>query len=102
MLLDLNMMPGVVNVLIDYVLRINDNKIVPNFIETIASQWIKSNVQTVNEAMAIAEKEYKKRSTHKQPKKQNQALPKWFNEQIEEKIDEEKTKQMEEMLSQYK
>ena len=102
LLLDLNMMPGVVNVLIDYVLRINDNKIVPNFIETIASQWIKSNVQTVNEAMAIAEKEYKKRSTHKQPKKQNQALPKWFNEQIEEKIDEEKTKQMEEMLSQYK
>ena len=53
--------------------------------------------------MNIAEKEYKKRSTHKQTKKQNQTLPKWFNDNNEsEEASEEEVKKMEEMLSKFK
>ena len=36
LLIDMNLNPGVVNVLIDYVLKINNNKLVKNFIELIA------------------------------------------------------------------
>ena len=47
-MVDLNMNPGVVNVLIDYVLRINDNKLVKSFVDSIASQWIRNKVETVS------------------------------------------------------
>ena len=60
LLVDQELNPGVVNVLIDYVLRINDNKLNKNFVEAIASQWKLSNINTVKDAMLQAEKEYKK------------------------------------------
>ncbi len=83
LLIDLNLKPGVVNVLIDYVLKINNNKLIKSFVEVIASQWSKSNIETVEDAMNIAEKEYKKRkSTPKIVKKS--ITPDWFNKEIEE------------------
>ena len=103
LLLDLNMMPGVVNVLIDYVLKINDNKLVKNFVVAIASQWIKNNVQTVSDAMDLAEKEHKKRKNKiVKNKEQIKSLPKWFNKEIDEEIDNDKVKEIEEMLSKFK
>ena len=39
LLIDLKLQPGVVNVLIDYVLKTNDNKLNRNLVETIAGQW---------------------------------------------------------------
>ena len=39
LMVDYDLTPGVVNVLIDYVLKINDNKLTRNFIITIANQW---------------------------------------------------------------
>ena len=87
LLLDLNLKPGVVNVLVDYVLKINNNKLIKSFVETIASQWSKSNIETVEEAMNIAEMEYKKRkqSPVKTVKKAVQT-PEWFNKDIEELV----------------
>lgn len=85
LLIDFNLNPGVVNVLLDYVLRINDNKLVKNFIEVIASQWKRSNIETVEEAMKIAEKEYKskKKTVTKQTKKIVEKTPDWFNQDVE-------------------
>ena len=97
LLIDLNLKPGVVNVLIDYVLKINNNKLIKSFIEVIAAQWSKSGIETVEAAMEIAEKEYKKKKniTTKSVKKVV-ATPDWFNKDIKEDIaTEEEIKKLE-------
>lgn len=86
LLLDLNLKPGVVNVLIDYVLKINNNRLSKAYVDTIASQWSKSNIETVEDAMKIAEDEYKKRKGKKSNIKiiKKEEKPEWFNQNIEE------------------
>ena len=83
LLIDMNLKPGVVNVLIDYVLKINNNKLVKNFIELIAEQWSRSKIETVEDAMNFAEKEYKKTKGVKQPTRKVEKKPEWFNKEIE-------------------
>lgn len=84
LMIDLNMNPGVVNVLIDYVLRINNNKLVKSFIDSVAAQWVRSKVETVEQAMKLAEKEYKNRSVIKDKKiRELEVVPDWFNKNIE-------------------
>lgn len=99
LLLDMNLNSGVVNVLIDYVLKINDNKLNKNFIDAIASQWAKSKIETVEEAMNIAEKEYKR----KKPTKKEIAKPEWFDKDIEgTKASTEEINEIENLLSKYR
>lgn len=98
LMVDLNMNPGVVNVLIDYVLRINNNKLVKSFIDTVASQWVRSKIETVEQAMKIAEKEYKNRNVTSK-KIENVAVPDWYNKNIESSsVSEEEEKQFLEKL----
>ncbi|HHW69019.1 MAG TPA: hypothetical protein GX747_01585 [Tenericutes bacterium] len=61
LIVDYEFTPGVVNVLLDYILKINDNKLIIGFIETVASQWKKYGINKVTDAMELAEKEYKNR-----------------------------------------
>ena len=85
LLIDLNLKPGVVNVLIDYVLKINNNKLTKNFVEAIASQWSKSGIETVEDAMALAESEYKKKKTIVPKQSKKVALkPEWMDKEIKE------------------
>ncbi len=104
LLLDLDLKPGVVNVLVDYVLKINNNKLTKVFVDTIASQWKKSNIETVEDAMNLAEKEYHQRKDTKEVKKakeivRNTTTPAWFNKDIEENsATEEEIKAFEELL----
>ena len=49
LLVDQKMNPGVVNVLIAYVLKINNQKLSKNYIDTIAGQWKRLNIETVEE-----------------------------------------------------
>ena len=87
LLVDLNLKPGVVNVLIDYVLKINNNKLTKAYIDTIASQWSKSNIETVEDAMNFAEAEYKKKKPiKKESTKEKKVSPKWLNQAIEEEM----------------
>ena len=103
LLMDMNLKPGVVNVLIDYVLKINNNKLTRNFIEIIASQWAKSKVETVESAMKIAEKEYKNRKKYTPKNKREEIKPDWFDKQIETtKPSDEKLKKMQALLSEFK
>lgn len=105
LLIDFNLNPGVVNVLVDYVLRINDNKLVKSFIEVIAGQWKRSNVETVEEAMKIAEKEYKnkKKISSKPVKKIIEKVPDWFDKDFEVKeMTPEEVKAFEERLKNIK
>lgn len=103
LLLDLDLKPGVVNVLVDYVLKINNNKLTKSFVDTIAAQWKKSNIETVEDAMNIAEEEYKKRKEQKVPQRKSTVRevvkPNWFNQEIEENsATDEEIKQLEELL----
>lgn len=103
LLLDMDMQPGVVNVLVDYVLKINDNKLTKSFVEVIASQWMRSKVETVESAMKLAEKEYKMRKTNKYQIKNKEEKPEWFDKEIKAKeASDEEIKMMEELLKEFK
>lgn len=107
LLSDFKLNPGVVNVLIDYVLKINNKKLTRGFLEAIASQWKRLNVETVEEAMREAEKEYKKskkvidvNNANKTTKKE--VLPEWFNQSIKkEEISAEDEKSLKDMLKEF-
>ncbi|MDD4298936.1 MAG: DnaD domain protein [Bacilli bacterium] len=105
LLLNQELPPGVVNVLIDYVLKINDYKLNKNFVETIAGQWKRLNIKTVDEAMKQAEKEhkgYKNRPSKLNPKVDVGAVPDWFDKDIkEEKLSQEEEEKMKAMLSEF-
>ena len=86
LIIDVGLKPAVVNVLVDYVLKKNNNKLNQAFIETIAGQWKRSGVETASEAMQLAEKEHKKynkKITATTNKKVNEKEPFWFVEVIE-------------------
>ena len=109
LLSDFKLNPGVVNVLIDYVLKINNKKLTRGFLETIASQWKRLNIETVEEAMKEAEKEYKKSkktntlsnfNTGKNVKEE--VLPDWFNQSIKkEEISADDEKSLKDMLKEF-
>ena len=60
LLVDQKLNYGVVNVLISYVLKTNNQQLKKSYVETIAGQWKRLNIETVEEAMDISEKEHKK------------------------------------------
>lgn len=106
LMIDLNLQPAVVNVLIDYVLKKNNNKLNQAFIETIAGQWKRCNVETAKEAMELAKKEnnkYNKKMETKTSKKIENKEPVWFNEDIEkEAISADEQKELEELLKDFR
>ena len=104
LLIDLDLKPAVVNVLIDYVLKKNNNKLTTGFVETIAGQWKRENIETAADAMAFAEEEHKKskKIQEKKASKENKK-PEWFDEKIEKKeISSEDEKKLQEMMEKYR
>lgn len=91
LLIDQKLNPGVVNVLISYVLKINHEQLKKSYVETIAGQWKRLNIETVEDAMRVAEKEHKKlkkvvtksqtKTTSKNQKETS--LPAWFDKNLE-------------------
>ncbi len=90
LLIEQKLSPGVVNVLLAYVLKINNQKLNKNYIETIVGQWKRLNIETVEDAMNITMKEHKKiKKTMSQkkerkttpPKKED--LPAWFYKDVD-------------------
>ena len=106
------MKPGVVNVLISYVLKINNNKFTRSYVETVASQWCRLNIETVEDAMAVAEKEHKKIKklvdknkttvTSSKNNKEKEELPSWFEENIEkQEISPEEQEELDKLLKDF-
>ena len=101
LLVDLELTPGVTNVLVDFVLKINNNKLTKAYVDTIASQWKKKNIQTVKEAMELAKEEYHKKSSKKyvSAEKDSKIVPSWINKEYDENIaSEEEIKELERIL----
>ena len=106
LIVDHDLNPGVINVLVDYVLKVNNQKLAKDFIETIAGQWKRLDIKTVEEAMNIAEAEHKKRKKYSSSKKQyankEEKLPVWFDQNLESKeASIEDIKEVEDLLSKY-
>lgn len=110
--------PGVVNVLIEVVLRKTDMKFTKNFVESIASHWARLKIKTVKEAMEAARKEERSfkeskktgKSTNKKPIR-TEVLPDWFEENDKENVKnqkqddtelEAKKRELEEMLKAFR
>ncbi len=96
--------PGVVNVLISYVLKTNNEQLKKSYVETIAGQWKRSNIETVEEAMKITEKEHKKLKKTLAPKEKKTGMisknvssnePAWINQ--EQEIKENSKEEIEEL-----
>ena len=103
LMIDQKLSPGVVNVLIDYVLRINNKKLNKDYIETIAGQWKRLNIETVKEAMEICRKEHKKTKktipVTREKKENDVKLPDWFDKDFEK--DSNKLDELEEVLKDF-
>ena len=103
LVIDLDLKPAVVNVLIDYVLKINNNKLSTAYVETIAGQWKRLGLETAADAMEVAEKEHKKINKKLNTKKTVTKKPVWFDSEIEkEEASDEEIKEMEELLKDYR
>ena len=104
------MKPGVVNVLISYVLKVNNNKFTRSYVETVASQWCRLNIETVEDAMEVAEKEHKKikklmeknKSSVSNNKNEKEELPSWFEKNIEkQEISPEEQEELDNLLKDF-
>jgi len=104
LLIDLELTPAVVNVLIDYVLRINNNRLNSTFVETIAAQWKRAGLKSASEAMDFAEKEHKKMQKKEVPKKVEKAeTPIWFNKKItDDNLTQEEEIELKDLLKEFK
>ena len=106
LLVDQKLTPGVVNVLISYVLKVNNEQLKKNYVETLAGQWKRLNIETVEDAMRYTEKEHKKlnkmikENKVKEPKQKEENLPAWFNKEQEiENINEEEKEELDKILN---
>ena len=96
---------GVINVLVDYVLKVNDNKLTRNYIEQIASTFKRKNIKTVLDAMnELRKKNHKTESVSKTNiTKQKVNVPSWVNADIESNdLSEEDIKRLEEDLKEFR
>ncbi len=100
LLIDMNLKPGVVNVIIDYVLKVSNNKLVKSFVEMVASQFAISKIENVADAMKLASSEIEKKNEKVNRKKE--IKPEWFDKPIETKeASEEEIAEMEKILAKY-
>ncbi|MEG0799178.1 MAG: DnaD domain protein [Bacilli bacterium] len=104
LIVELKLSPAVVNVLVDYVLRINNNKLTRSYCEKIASQWKRSGIETAAEAMEIAEKEHNKiKKISSSFSKKEEKAPAWFNKTIEkEELTSNEKSELESLLKEFK
>ncbi|MCE4051207.1 MULTISPECIES: replication initiation and membrane attachment family protein [Bacillaceae] len=82
--------PGVINVLIHYVMLKTDMKLTKGYVEKIAGQWVRKKIQTVKAAMELAKREHQQysdwangkntTSNNKAARKviRKEKIPEWF------------------------
>lgn len=109
-----NLTPGVMNVLLDFILETQDKKLSKNYVEKFASHWARAKVKTVREAMNLAIKELEQPAPakgNKSPKRSKTStrtdkVPEWISNQKEPEMTEEerseKQVQLKKLLSKYK
>ncbi|MFC0469510.1 replication initiation and membrane attachment family protein [Halalkalibacter kiskunsagensis] len=103
LLIDHQLLPGVANVLLEFMLYSQDMKLSKALIDKIAGHWSRKKVQTVKEAMQLAKQEQRKskeiankvkapssmkRSGQRKQQQKRDKLPKWLVAEKENKMEE--------------
>ena len=106
LLVDLELTPAVVNVLIDYCLKVNNNKLTNSYVETVAAQWKRADLKTAEDALEFAKKEYKKlskKSSNDIKDTKKVITPTWFDKPLE-KIEnsKEEKEELENLLKEFR
>ncbi|MBO9130597.1 DnaD domain protein [Bacillus sp. 165] len=114
------LLPGVVNVLIHYVMLKSDMKLSKTYVEKIASHWARKKINTVTEAMELAKQEHRQYQTWAESKNKEkrtasskptrkELVPEWLGQEltsdqtVQEEVDvEAQRKMLEEALKKYK
>ena len=79
-----------------------NNKLIKNYIETIASQWKRLKIETAEDAMNQALKEIKKAKKMSAYQKQVNKLPTWVDENIQkEDISSDIENEMKDLLKDF-
>ena len=102
LMINQKLMPGVINVLIDYVLKTHNMKLNKSLVETIAGQWKRKNIETVTEAIEECRKEYKKNNKQVTTTSTNRVKvekPIWLDKKIEKNT--ENTSEIEDILKDF-
>ena len=102
---DFDLPPGVVNVLVDYALLVNNGKINNAYMEAIASTWSRKGIKTVEDAMNLAEKGHKKTVKVVKETKNNVNInvPAWMDKDNKsEEMSEEELKELETMFEEFR
>lgn len=104
LLVDYKLKPGVVNVLLDYAINVNNKKLTRGFVETIAGEWQRKGIETVEDAMNNCEKVHKKSSKRNYKDDNiNMKTPDWFDKEINKSnVSDGEENQLEELLKEYK
>jgi replication initiation and membrane attachment protein len=90
------LLPGVINVLIHFVMLRTDMKFTKGYVEKLAGHWARKQVKTVKEAMELAKKEHntyvgwgdgkKSGKSAKQKPIRTEVLPDWFDDNSKEAV----------------
>jgi replication initiation and membrane attachment protein len=85
------LLPGVINVLIQFVMLRTDMKLTKGYVEKIAGHWTRKQIKTVKDAMDLAKNEHrtylewsngkKSSRTSKQKPVRTEFIPDWFDEE---------------------
>ncbi len=106
LMLDLELTPAVVNVLLDYVLKKSKNKLVPSYVEVVAAELKRANLKTASDAMEYLEKQYKdiqNKEVKVVGKRKVYDTPVWFNKKIEdEDLTQEEEAELKDLLKEFK
>lgn len=97
---DFHLPSGVINVLIDYVLKVNKGSLNKNYVETIASVLSRKGIKTVPDAMETLRRNKK---ASKLPVKNISVTPAWMGESItEEAMTQEEIDELESMFKEFR
>lgn len=98
--------PGVINVLLSYILHDPKNNLNKNFAATIGTEWKRRNIETVKQAMDYVRGESQNRKDTKVVKhvqvisnKKVEEAPKWFDKEIEIQEDLDKSSEIQELIN---
>ncbi len=83
LILEMKLVPEVVNVLLEYVLKNNAMRLNRSYVEKIAASWIRLNVTSKEEALAATLREPAKGKSVR-----NDVLPLWYQQEDEETSEE--------------
>ncbi|KML45422.1 MULTISPECIES: replication initiation and membrane attachment family protein [Bacillaceae] len=107
------LLPGVINVLIQYVMLKTDMKLTKGYVEKIAGHWARKKIKTPQEAIELAKKEHRQYLDWAEGKKtagpagnkrkpiRTEMLPDWFDENSSEAAKKEQAQQQNSEKEQY-